>query len=250
MKTIGITGPSGSGKSRISALLRGKGYPVIDVDTLAKEIRPRFVNEIKSAFGEKYVNDKGEVNSKELALLVFNDRIEMERLNKITFPAILEEMNKIIATYKALGSFEFLFFDIAVLFHSGAEKLFDHIVLVTASRLTRMERLIKLRNVPIEVAIAQVDSVLITHAEMERCSLTLLNEGDEQEVHAKLLDWLENLKVGSRKMSGKIEPVSAIPGQLKTNVDSRDLQDSHKKEFADKLQKAIKEKKKKKTQDK
>jgi len=246
MKVIGITGPSGSGKSRISTMLRDKGYPVIDVDVVAKDLRPKFINNIKELFGPEYIKD-GVVDSKKLALLVFNDRIQLEKLNHLMFPVILEEMQKFIKLYGSLPNVDYLFFDIAVLFHSGAEKLFDHIILVTASRLTRLERLIKLRKVPVEIAMAQVDSVFMTQSEISRCSLTLVNEGAEEDVHTRLMHWLNMIKVGSGKMSDKIEPVSPIPSQINISAESRnrDLQNKNKKAFSEKLDKAIKERKKK-----
>ena len=245
MKIIGITGPSGSGKSRISAMLREHGYPVIDVDVVARELRPKYSGKVKEVFGKDYINDDGSINTRKLALLVFNNRSALAKLNEFVFPAVMEEMRKIIEEYRAKPDIEFLFFDIAVLFHSGAEKFFDQIVLITAPRLTRLERLIKLRKTAMDVAIAQVDSVFITHDEINRCNLILVNDGDEKDVHAKLLEWINKIKVGSNDMS-KITPVSPISTKVDINPESRnrDLQKKHKEEFSEKLQKAIKDKKK------
>ena len=192
MKFIGITGPSGSGKSRVSRILREAGYWVIDADVVAKEIRPRYVKDIAKIFGDEYVKD-GEVDNKKLALLVFNDRKELKKLNDLMFPAVTAEIKRLAEKYRQAGEL-IVFCDIAVLFTSGAEALMDQIILVTASREIRKKRLIELREVDPEVAESQVDSVFITHDEISRCNLVLVNENnDETELKSKLFEWLEKI---------------------------------------------------------
>jgi dephospho-CoA kinase len=193
MKVIGITGPSGSGKSKISQIIRDNDYSVIDVDKIARDVRPKHAEDIRKAFGDDYVTADGEIDTKKLGLLVFGNSTEMERLNQIMFPSIFKEMRKLIEVHEHHGA-DILFFDIAVLFNSGAEKFFDKIVLVTASRLTRMERLINLRKVDPLVAAVQVDSVFITHDEIGRCDLVIVNEGNKElDLKITLFGWLKNL---------------------------------------------------------
>jgi len=195
MKVIGITGPSGAGKSKVSSILRDNGYTVIDADEVGREIRPKHVEDIKRIFGESYVKD-GVIDAKKLALLVFNDRAELHKLNELMFPAIINEMERQVEECRK-QNFEYVFCDVAVLFTSGAERFIDYIILVNASRITRMERLIKFRKVNPMVAMAQVDSVIIGHQELKRCDLILENENnDELELKLKIFEWLHSLKEG------------------------------------------------------
>ena len=46
MKTIAVTGGIGSGKSNFCALLKERGYPVLDADILSKEVL--FSSEVSS----------------------------------------------------------------------------------------------------------------------------------------------------------------------------------------------------------
>jgi len=193
MKVIGITGPSGSGKSKVSQILRDNDYEVIDVDNLAREVRPRHTEEIRKAFGDEYIKADGQVDSKKLGRLVFGHGNERERLNAIMVPPVFAEIEKIIEEHKVKGT-ENLFFDIAVLFPVGAEKYFDKILLVTASRQTRLERLINNRNIEPSIANLQVDSVFVTHDEIAKCDLVIMNEGNnDMDLKINVLGWLNKL---------------------------------------------------------
>ncbi len=194
MKVIAITGPSGSGKSSLSKFLRVAGHVVVDVDGLAKDLRPNLVGKIKEAFGEEYMQEDGTVDSKKLGILVFSDRHQLKKMNDIMFPEIIKEMNWIIKVHKKKET-PLLFFDIAALFGSGAEGIFDKIILITASREKRLDRLMKLRNIDVDLARKQVDSVMITQGDLTKCDLTILNEFDEfDRIKQTLLDWVGNLK--------------------------------------------------------
>lgn len=194
MKVIAITGPSGSGKSALSKFLRIAGHVVVDVDGVAKDIRPRLVDKVKEVFGEEYINADNTVKSKELGLLVFSNRQELKKMNEIMFPEIIKEIKWIIKTHKRHET-KLLFFDIAALFGSGAEKLFDEIILITASREKRLERLMKFRKIDADLAIKQVDSVVVNNHDLEKCSLTILNEFDEfDEIKKTLFNWIEKLE--------------------------------------------------------
>lgn len=194
MKVIAITGPSGSGKSSLSKFLRVAGHVVVDVDGLAKDVRPRVIDKIKEAFGSEYVNEDNTVKSKELGILIFSDRQQLKKMNDLMFPEIIKEMNWIIKTHKKNGT-KLLFFDIAALFGSGAEKIFDKIILIIASREKRLDRLMKLRNIDVDLARKQVDSIMISSGDMQQCDLTILNEFDEfDRIKQTLFDWIGNLR--------------------------------------------------------
>lgn len=194
MKVIGITGPSGSGKSTLSRLVRDNGYQVIDADVVAKELRPMFVKDIERLFGPEYIKN-GQIDSRKLGVLVFNDRSQLHKLNHLMFPAIMMEISRRIKELQSQGE-KTIFCDIAVLFTTEAEKFVNHIVLVTAPRLTRLERLVKTRKIDAELAVAQVDSVFITHDEIKRCDLIIVNDSDDKKkMEEEFFAWFNKLKV-------------------------------------------------------
>ena len=70
MKTIGITGRSGCGKSSVTALLRQKGYPVVDGDELSRQILQKgspCLAQLAGAFGEDILDEEGNLRRRLLA---------------------------------------------------------------------------------------------------------------------------------------------------------------------------------------
>lgn len=184
---VAITGPSGSGKSALSSIIREKGYEVIDVDKVAKEIRPTMSEQIIAAFGEQIVTE-GHVDNKKLATLVFEDSMLRSRLNDIMFPPIIAKMKEIISIKNKQS---LTFFDVPILFRSGAEQLMDKIILVNARYDVRLKRLIEGRKIDPEIAKAQVNSITITYEDIAKCDFCITNNDDDMD-HLKITieDWI------------------------------------------------------------
>ena len=90
MKTIGITGGIGSGKSVISRILKIMGYPVYDSDLWAKylmnnnqTIRQTLINKFGA---QTYTNKK--LNKIYLAQQIFNNKENLIFVNSIVHPIV------------------------------------------------------------------------------------------------------------------------------------------------------------------
>lgn len=134
-KIIALTGGIGSGKSTVSALLRQKGYCVIDCDELSRRVASNrdALDEISRIFGERYVID-GALDRRALAQEVFSDEKKTRTLNEIfhkrVFDMLTEEISKQDGT---------IFVEIQVL---PCEKhdFFDEVWVVTADETIRIKR--------------------------------------------------------------------------------------------------------------
>ncbi len=196
MLTIAITGKSGSGKSTLSSALRDNGYAVINVDNVAKLFREKVKGKVSKTFGKQYIGEDGSIDSKKLALLVFSNKNELSKLNDIMFPLIKKEINKIIKEYRMKNT-PILFFDIPILFNANFEDNFDKIILVSASKNKRFERLVKFRDVDSKIAKKQIDSILITKENEKKCDLIVKNDEDDNNgMISKVIDWIDCLKIG------------------------------------------------------
>ncbi|MGB5244221.1 MAG: dephospho-CoA kinase [Lutimonas sp.] len=141
MKIVGLTGGIGSGKSTVAKMFQDLGVPIYNSDFEAKRIM-RDSLEIKNGlidlFGEQ-VFDKGELNRRYLASLVFNNPPLLAQLNELVHPAVANDFGKWISRQNA----EIVMQESALIFENGKEDKFDAVILVTAPKEMRIERLKK-----------------------------------------------------------------------------------------------------------
>ena len=146
---IGLTGGIGTGKSTVSKKLREKGYPVIDLDIISREVitYSEVIDELVENFGSEILEEQNAVSGKKcisrnkLRQIVFKDEKKVAVLNSIMHPPIIEEMRRQI---KELGqSYETVFVEVQLLFEAKLEKELDMTVLVYADRKTQIERVLK-----------------------------------------------------------------------------------------------------------
>ncbi|HEU5070267.1 MAG TPA: dephospho-CoA kinase [Verrucomicrobiae bacterium] len=143
MKTFGLTGGMGMGKSTGAELLRQRGVAVIDTDDLARELtqpgRPALA-EIAAAFGPSVLTSSGELRRQVLADLVFNNPQARQRLEAILHPKIAETWAAQLDGWRADGMARAVVV-IPLLFETHVEAAFDTTVCVACSRATQLRRL-------------------------------------------------------------------------------------------------------------
>ncbi len=100
MRVIGITGKSGSGKSCAMRYMASKGVTAIDGDRISREIYVKgspVYDALVKEFGDGILDKDGEISRGELAKCAFSSQNSLDKLNKITHPAILAEIEREIA---------------------------------------------------------------------------------------------------------------------------------------------------------
>lgn len=143
MRIIGITGGICAGKSGVTKLLKGKGFPVIDCDKITDEFYKHqwFTDGLRHIFGKKIVYN-GQVNRGKLGNLVFSDYKEMKKLNNYCKPFLFKEINRQLNELIEQG-YEFIFIDAPILFESGLNKEinFTDIWVVSVEKVEQIRRL-------------------------------------------------------------------------------------------------------------
>ena len=138
---IGITGPTGSGKSTIAKMIEQMGYELLDVDCIAKSViqdSASCINDLKNEFSSNVINEDGSINRAELFDRAFSSKDSLKRLNEIVHPEIVKKLEGLIDNIKMSG--KNVVVDAAVLFESGADKLCDFTISVLAPKRTRTYR--------------------------------------------------------------------------------------------------------------
>lgn len=138
MIIVGLTGVIGSGKSTVSHILSELGAYTIDADEISRTVldkdTPAYFETVEH-FGRKILSSDGTINRKELAKIVFNNKAELEVLNRITHKYIFIKMQNMIDKYiSASGSGDMIVLDVPLLFSDDFNIKYDKSVVVTASR--------------------------------------------------------------------------------------------------------------------
>jgi len=145
MITVGLTGGIASGKSTVSLLLKEKGAVIIDADKIAKDIlkpdRPAWFK-VAQYFSNAIIKDDGSIDRKKLGRIVFSDDKQLEMLNRLTHPYIIEDIKQQLSFYKQKGE-AVIVLDAALLLELGLHNLVDEVWLVVVDINTQVERLLK-----------------------------------------------------------------------------------------------------------
>lgn len=139
---VGVTGGIGSGKSVICAVFKLLGAPVFEADIEAKKLMRTSV-EIKTGlidlFGSTIYTQNGTLDRKKLAGIIFNDKLQLEKVNKLVHPVVRYEFQQ----WAAQQNSAYVISEAAIMFETGLYKLMDCTILVSAPREERIKRVIK-----------------------------------------------------------------------------------------------------------
>ena len=136
---IGLTGPTGAGKSSVTAVAEELGFKVVDCDKLARvavEKGSSGLADVVNAFGNEVLNDDGTLNRAELAKKAFASTDTTELLNKTLLPHIMTLLKSEISGERVL-------IDAPTLFESGADSLCDEVIVVISDEKTRKVRIME-----------------------------------------------------------------------------------------------------------
>ena len=138
---IGLTGPMGSGKSTVAAMLRELGAKVLDADAIVHDEQVRGTvgySAIVQTFGTKVLGDDKEIDRSKLAAEVFGDPTKLQRLEQILHPRVIARM---LQARSMLPDDAVLVVEAIKLLEGELRKACDRIWVVVAPRKTLIERL-------------------------------------------------------------------------------------------------------------
>lgn len=140
MRVIGITGPTGAGKTTALNVLRDMGCRVIDADGVYHGLLAGSAD-LKAAltgtFGDGILDGEGQIDRRRLADAVYPDRLE--ELNRITWPFVVETVEERIGEAREAGQPAAI--DAIALIESGLAEKCDTVVAVLAPLSVRVERI-------------------------------------------------------------------------------------------------------------
>ena len=144
--TIALTGGIGSGKTSIASIFKSLGVPIIDSDTISKEIilpgKPCF-KDIVNEFGEEILTNKGTIDRYKLRDIIFNNDKARIKLENITHPIIFKNIDIQIS----LINYPYCLVIVPLLIETKSVKHFDKVLLVDTLENIQFERVAKRDNI-------------------------------------------------------------------------------------------------------
>ncbi len=141
MITLALTGSIGMGKSTVAAMFAAAGIPVFDADATVRALQGRngrLVGPIERRFAG--TTRDGAVDRDALSAAVLGDPAELAALEAIVHPAVHQERTRFIVAQSTAPA---LLFDIPLLFETGGEGAFDHVIVVSAPADLQRRRVLR-----------------------------------------------------------------------------------------------------------
>ena len=145
MKTIGITGGVGAGKSSVLSYI-GDNYncKIVYADDLAKNLEAKggpCYSPLLELLGDDILREDGEIDPGKMSLKVFGRPDILKKVNDIVHPAVKTSVIQTIKEEKEAKKIDFLFLEAALLIECGYREILDEIWYVRADEDVRRRRL-------------------------------------------------------------------------------------------------------------
>jgi dephospho-CoA kinase len=216
---VGLTGGIGSGKSVVASRFAEFGAVLIDADQLAREVvapGSDGLAEIVTTFGDQVLRDDGSLDRPALGALVFDDEPARRRLERIVHPRVRARTAELAAAAPADA---IVINDVPLLVEAGLASTYHLVIVVTAARTTRVERLVRDRGMSVEQAEQRIRAQTGDAQRQAAADVVLVNDGDLADLHTAVEAlWRDRLVPYERNVRERI-PVRGGPVRL-TEADS------------------------------
>lgn len=211
VRIIGLTGGISCGKSTLARQLATlPGVRVIDLDTLGHRVLDQRRRAVEAAFGSEVI-DGGRVDRAKLGELVFEDPVQLRKLNGITRPAIARALFFALAYHLCIAT-PVVVLDAPLLFETGLHCVCAATIAVHVDEAEQLRRLRRRDGSSAPKATARIRAQMSSAAKAARATVVVDNGGSVEELIARsqrqLVPWL------TRRSAVLIWHAVSLPGAL------------------------------------
>ncbi|WP_297689906.1 dephospho-CoA kinase [uncultured Anaerococcus sp.] len=186
---IVITGTIGSGKSALSSIIKDLGFVVIDSDQVNKKLLEKGQANYEAIkkdpfFRKAFVSD--ELDKNKLAKMIFASPDLMKRLNKLTHPNIMAEIDRQIGSLDEKN----VFVEIPLFYQMEAKFDPDLILFVRASEEIQIKRLTERDGINELYAKSKIATQEKSIMAKDDGKIIIDNDGSIEELRAKIIEIL------------------------------------------------------------
>ncbi|MBF0384923.1 MAG: dephospho-CoA kinase [Candidatus Omnitrophica bacterium] len=201
MLVIGITGNIGSGKSTISGFFKKLGAKILDADLLARlelSSTSRSFDKIIKAFGPEII-EKGEIDRKKLAKIVFNNPRRLKKLNGIIHPPVLKAISREIDKHRREKKKHILVIDVPLLFETGLDKKVDYAILVNVRKDEGVKRAARKLGISRSEIIKRAAYQMPIKQKIRYADIIIDNNLSKEKARKRVKEICQKLSLRSRK---------------------------------------------------
>jgi dephospho-CoA kinase len=194
MRIVGLTGGFGSGKSFVASLFRKLGAKIVDADKLGHKTLKKgsaAYKRIVAAFGKNILKPDLSINRKALAGIVFANRKNIAKLNRIVHPGIIKEIVKRI--HRAAKS-EVLIVDAPLICEANITGLMNILIVVKASKRSQIERALNKFNMNEKDALKRIACQMPLKKKVRMADYTVDNNGTKEDTKKQVRKIWKELK--------------------------------------------------------
>ena len=197
MKVIGITGPSGAGKTTLTSILK-ENYNTysIDADEVARKLssdnKTEYFKEMVKLFGKEVVNTDKSLDRKKIASIIYNNQEKRRKLNKLTFYYVVNNINEQIEK-ETTNDYQFIAIDVPLLYEAKMEKICDIVIAVVAEDEEKILRICKRDNISKEIAKKRLEIQNNNEFFVKKADFVIHNDGSIENLEKSLKEIIEKL---------------------------------------------------------
>lgn len=192
---IGLTGPTGAGKSSLRQVAENFGAAFIDCDTVVHslfETDADCIKAVAAAFGEDTI-ENGRVNRKALAQKAFASNEKTQLLNETVFPFVTYAILREIEAKKE----QIVILDAPTLFESGIDEICCLTLAVLADKEIRTRRIKARDNLSDEAAALRLTAGKDDEFYLNKAQKIIYNNNDIEALQNDFFAILQDFKGGN-----------------------------------------------------
>ncbi len=188
-KLIALTGGIGSGKSTALKILKDLGFNTLSSDQIVTELyeKEQVRRLLKPLFPDAVTGENFTLDRKKIAEQAFSNTRKHAHLTDLITPMVMAEI------IKRTSDDQVYFVEVPLLFECEFADLFDAVLIIVRDKEHRIRSVIERSNLSREQIISRMN-MQFDYDNADLSTYTLVgNDGDENELRNKLIDFTKTL---------------------------------------------------------
>lgn len=188
---LGVTGSFGAGKSTVAAMLARLGAVIIDADAIVHELLladRKIQRDLCALFGPQIIGESG-VNRARLGKIVFDDKLALQKLERVVHPALGRELR---CRIRKINS-GVVVLDAALLIETGWFRLADAVIVVRSRLNEQVARAQRRTGLARQDVLKRLRRQMSLREKLKYADFVIDNSGSRSETYRQVKKMLKRI---------------------------------------------------------